>query len=285
MQDYRKRGFITGFEPINISNDFKKIISFLNYENINGNNEFKLVTKKGMIEYTKAFFADFFSLHKVLILPSKRAIGFLQQINENDSYKDVIDLYCHEEYPFAIEINHIYGVSEGYIVQDALALKSDNLFIPYFRSIVLPAPIREVSYCDYAQQIVHTQVDSIYGSIQDFHNKEVISLFIEKLCALNMGDDIFCKIQERRLGLLRNILSKKQTELTNELVALAISTIKAEHLFNYFLEADDVGRSEILNQIQKVFDGQISVEQLLASFSITYENSLNEKAMERNLHH
>ena len=58
-----------------------------------------------------------------------------------------------------------------------------------------------------------------------------------------------------------------------------ISGLKAYNLFIKFYYANDELKNEILDDIQAVFDGYLTVEELLLKHDISYENSQNKQVL------
>lgn len=282
----KERGYTDGLTPIDIRKEVKGVVSFLRATKIDYEKKPLYMSRKRLQENTKAFFAGYFSLHDVCILPISRALGFSGAIKANQDYKKAMEVYCMESSPFAIDLRMNYKDFHSYTeVESIYDEKNHHLTTPYFKSIVLAAPLANTSPCTYAHEIGHTQLDSRYGSITNYHNNEVISIFLEKLAAFSMSMETFHDMERRRLWLLKQILKKDYPVegKENEIVAYTISTLKAEQLFDIYIESGESERAIMLQMIQMVFDNQMIVEELLDHYSITFENSLDPVYMQRNL--
>lgn len=163
-----------------------------------------------------------------------------------------------------------------------------------YRRVELPNEITEVSTLSYVHEITHSQVNRVFGSIKNYNNMEILSIFNELLCASSMNDggrlsyvNDVVRLHNLRYGIqfLQDGLDR-QEELYGMLLegnSYVESTLKAYNLFIDYLEGEQRMKDYIILLIQKVFDGDICVEQCLEALDITYENSLNVKRLERYL--
>ena len=65
--------------------------------------------------------------------------------------------------------------------------------------------------------------------------------------------------------------------------AFGLSEMQAEALFDMYLNSSESDKKVIMDYIQLVIDGEITLEEFLEGFGITIESSLNATAMKRNL--
>lgn len=161
-----------------------------------------------------------------------------------------------------------------------------------FDHIALGNNLVDLSIATYIHEVGHVQTESIRGYARSLHNKEVITIFLEKLVAseLDKNGDLL-KISERyRLRNLRdNICILADTDewdyfsLLNASIYVE-STFKAEKLFDMYQSVTkNEDKLTILKQIQNVFDGKMVVEELLGMNNITLENSCNLSLIKRHL--
>lgn len=157
---------------------------------------------------------------------------------------------------------------------------------PYiiFRQIDLANQITEQTSASYIHEITHTQLDSLRGSFRNFYHFEVISIFNELFHAsvLDNSERLLRLNDSRRIHEmfvtavdLRNYHDGKETMDREELLDCCkylISDLKAYKLFTLFYYANDNVRVEILNAIQAIFDGGLTVEELLLKFDITNDS-------------
>lgn len=156
-----------------------------------------------------------------------------------------------------------------------------------FREINLNSQITEQTSASYIHEVTHTQIDSLKGSIQEYYNLEVISIFNELFHASILGSDerILRLNDSRRINEmfitaeeLRDYHDGKSPMSRDELLDCCkylISDLKAYQLFAIFYSASDTIKNEILDNIQSIFDGYMTVEELLNKYEITLESVEN----------
>ena len=142
----------------------------------------------------------------------------------------------------------------------------------------------------YIHEITHTQVDTIIGSVENYHNAELLPIFMEKLVALQTKNKEFLNDIERlrfahtlkgmaSLMIDRNISEEEALENSMYIV----SSLQAQNLFNKYLEGNDDIKHEIIRNIQNVFDGNKTLENILKEMNISFENSLDKKMIGKRL--
>lgn len=136
----------------------------------------------------------------------------------------------------------------------------------------------------YVHEITHTQVDSLKGSLEEYYNVEVLSIFNELFHAsiLDKDEKILRLNDSRRIyemsitaQELRKNFDGKNNMDRNELLDCCkylISDLKAYDLFITFYNANNSVKNDILDDVQSVFDGIITVEELLAKYDVTLDS-------------
>ena len=158
----------------------------------------------------------------------------------------------------------------------------------FFKSIELGHKTNDMTGVCYVHEIVHTQLESIKGIVKDYYNSELLSIFMELVYAYEKGIVLLRETLKNRINMfltefhsLYNFISSKDiTEdgLWHNVIACKyiVSTVKAFHLFcNYYI-GDDIEKNNILWEIQSVFSGRKSLEDVLDILGITYQNSLEQ---------
>ena len=158
----------------------------------------------------------------------------------------------------------------------------------FFKSIELGHKTNDMTGVCYVHEIVHTQLESIKGIVKDYYNSELLSIFMELVYAYEKGIVLLRETLKNRINMfltefhsLYNFLNSKDiTEdgLWHNVIACKyiVSTVKAFHLFcNYYI-GDDIEKNNILWEIQSVFSGRKSLEDVLDILGITYQNSLEQ---------
>ena len=160
-----------------------------------------------------------------------------------------------------------------------------------FREVNLSKTITEHTSASYIHEITHTQLDRLKGSIREYYNLEVLSIFNELFHAaiLDKEERMLRLNDSRRIyemsvtaQELRDYHEGKSTMDRGELLDCCkylISGLKAYNLFIKFYYANDELKNEILDDIQAVFDGYLTVEELLLKHDISYENSQNKQVL------
>lgn len=160
-----------------------------------------------------------------------------------------------------------------------------------FREINLSSTTSEHTSASYIHEITHTQLDRLKHSIREYYNLEVLSIFNELFHAsiLDKDEHLLRLNDSRRIyemsitaQELRDYHDGKSTMDRDELLDCCkylVSGLKAYSLFIKFYYADEELQNEILDDVQAVFDGYITVEELLLKHEITYESSQDKQRL------
>lgn len=158
----------------------------------------------------------------------------------------------------------------------------------FFKSIELGHKTNDMTGVCYVHEIVHTQLESIKGIVKNYYNSELLSIFMELVYAYEKGVVLLRETLKNRINMfltefhsLYNFLNSKDiTEdgLWHNVIACKyiVSTVKAFHLFCNYYVGDDIEKNNILWEIQSVFSGRKSLEDVLDILGITYQNSLEQ---------
>ena len=173
---------------------------------------------------------------------------------------------------------------------------SENIFGKKYISfvgIILPNPSSEITSSIYTHEIVHSQLDSLRGSILNYYNSEVISMFVELVHAYYLGEEEkilkqyeFRKRVETKL-LIEDLDNYYKGELKKDYFEIIedckyiVSNLIAFNLFSKFYFGSDKIKNEMIFQVQKIFDGEITVEDYIKMFDSQYENSLDVKTLNK----
>lgn len=160
-----------------------------------------------------------------------------------------------------------------------------------FREINLSNPITEQSSSSYIHEITHTQIDRIKGALSDYYNLEILSIFNELFHAsildqqetilrLNDSRRIYeMSISAQELIEYHKGKSKNTRDELLDCCKYLISGLKAYNLFITFYYGSDKLKNDILDDIQSIFDGYLTLEELLEKYDITLENSQEPKKL------
>jgi hypothetical protein len=145
----------------------------------------------------------------------------------------------------------------------------------FFSSIAIGYPLTEATTPTYIHELTHTMVDYEPGIVNDYLNREVLEMFMEKLSSYHKDETLYETVSRERYKSLIPPLKELKTS-TDEYKKLRASTYiasayKAEHLFELYLKATN--KKEFLKGIIRVLDHDLSLEELLKDHEITLENS------------
>lgn len=160
-----------------------------------------------------------------------------------------------------------------------------------FSGVTLDMILSDMSAPIYAHEITHSQVDSVKGACRNYQNMEVLSIFNEKLVAMELDPslELLKKMEQFRAYSLANnfIMLNFQDEFDDETIekasAYIASTLQANHLFDRYLNGSEEERHFITDGIQRVFDGESTVEDLLSDNNVSFENSCDVELVKRHI--
>lgn len=239
----------------------------------------------------KAFYDKYFTIHSISSLPIKTLqdnYGRITSLPDGPTIAEHYNSLTTTISPFELPIEIVQGQSMLGSVKKALILTpaagfKENINIP-FSHIELGNNLTQLSTATYIHEISHTQAESIPGYTESYYNKEVISIFLEKLAILEQDPSgNLLKVSERARFAYCNELIKylKATDMLKrmnqysyeqalEASAHIISTLYATKLFDKYQNAKKTKeKTRILSSIQDVFDGKQTIEELLSKEGIT----------------
>ena len=246
-----------------------------------------------VVRNSREFLERHFNLHDVPYLSFTSYKSILEEgATDTISYMTNVRSRIREESelinPFELPIAYTDGHSmDGELLKN-LPVFDDEAHVRdcpvTFSGVQLGNNVTQLSSATHAHEIVHGQLESIKGSCKNYYNREVLSIFVEKLYAYEAdpSGELLKKSEQMRSRYLGEMLALlkagpsrvSRTSLVEVTVAVQ-STFKANHLFDMYISGDVDTQTSILDGIQKVFDGESTVEELLDSKGITYENSAN----------
>lgn len=228
---------------------------------------------------TVSFYESFFKLQRVPFYIEKQ-YGPIRIEKTGDIHPFGLPIKKEDEDEFYGSLNEVIFMTEPHKTI-------------YYKSITLPQNITEVSKLAYTHEIAHSQLNHVRGIIKDFYNTEVISIFLELVHALelNDGEYLLTAHDSIRLSELKTTIEeikKYHTRDDEEVKKVLIegslylqSTLQAYNLFmKYFCGSTSIKR-EILRSIQNLFNQEITLEDLLSNFDISFEESINPKQLSK----
>ena len=286
LSNMKKFGYIRGFDDLDIKAEDYKVLDYLE-NNLDDSYVFEKIDTDRLKVETISRIDKYFSLKNV------RAIKDYKKFMDNKKFDSkFINSISGVISPFEIFISYVDGGSENgsltsFLLEDEVREyeKLENMDNNLFVSISLGRDLDLLSITAYAHEIIHTQLNSIYGYTDDFRNKELLSIFLEMLVAFDLDNTrnllrgqiaMRCKDLEYALrGILTyNIfVSDEEYILTYDRLINAssyiTSTFKAMFLFDKYLSfIRNSKKRQMIYTIQDVIDGKIQLEELLAKYNI-----------------
>lgn len=204
---------------------------------------------------------------------------------ENRIDEDIINL-CSSISPFDLPVYYMNDLLfNGKLSKMIINGEKTNIV---FLAIGLSRDVNKLILPAYIHEIVHTQVDSNIGIVQDYQDTEILPIFMEKLVSYTMDKTggLLKNVEEIRfLHLLKSMSSLMIDKDLNDEDAIEasmyiVSTLKALKLFDLYLYGDS---DKVLSGVQNVFDGKLSLDSFLDSFGVDLESSSDKVMIKRHL--
>lgn len=198
---------------------------------------------------------------------------FITAIRENVENKNI----------YSLPIKYIDGYSlDGKINKPIFYTKNLDILKDYklvFSSIELGSKIDYLSLSTHIHEVIHGLLERNKGSVKNYLNAEVLSIFMEKISASDIAkdDDLLLISETNRLGDLR----RRKDNLTSvdnffmkdsENFQYLYSGFLAEYLFDLYYEGNNFVKKEILYEISKILDGSLQLEDFLRLKEASYDN-------------
>ena len=191
-------------------------------------------------------------------------------------------------HPFALPLKQEKDTDEFYGSLNEVIFFTEPYKTIYYKSISLSQNITELSKLAYTHEIAHSQLNHVRGLIKEYYNTEVISIFLELVHALelNDGEYLLTAHDSIRLTELKYIIDelnkyydrRNEPEIKKVLLEGSLylqSTLQAYNLFIKYYNSPISIKKEILQSIQKLFDQEHSLEELLSHFDISFDSSID----------
>ena len=122
----------------------------------------------------------------------------------------------------------------------------------------------------YLHEITHTQTTE--GRNMNYINKEVLSLFIEFLYGnYNDKSQILFKLYMFPNSIDLYMNTKSEFDRLNA-SSYIVSTMEAINLYDTYMKSNKKIKKEILQDIQRIFDYNITLEEILSKYNIDYDS-------------
>ncbi len=236
-----------------------------------------LMDLKSAYSDTKSFYNTFFRVHKI---PTIRAFNI-------GPFNVKIPMHIS---PFSLPLSLVDGEDIFDCSIEEIITHDLNKFI-YFLKISLCSLITELTSATWCHEITHSQLDSQKGVVKEFYNAEVLSILVENIHAL-LTDE-----QERLLRVCDLRRLNEMTVLTIDLYdyfkgqlpksredllldsQYYSSNIKAYKLFLIYYYGSNKIKKELIRDIQRVFDFEITLEELLGKYEVTIDMVQDKKTL------
>ena len=260
--------------------------------------KYDLDLKKDLKSEAKKFFKNNqITFHKVLLEKESEVKKVLNDFDNKDIktygelYERIIDATKFSSaYNIPIKYRDVDDYMYGSLFWRLYSLNNEDflsIMNPIFNSVELSIYKTKLSYLAYIHELVHTQVDSVKYNIENYYNSEIASIFFERVAALQYDSTLLelCTLERYQslLGSICNLLDSKDIEKNIISSTYIISTLKAEKLFDIYLESNDITRSIIMNKMQMLMDGKTTLENILKEMDITIENSSDVNILKKHL--
>ncbi len=227
--------------------------------------------------YSEKFLTAYYKLHKV------------RYIQKSNSSKKI---YIEQEIS-PLQLPIFLKSSDDLFNGELLIHIPKNQEYPLmFQGIILNKQITELTSGSYVHEITHSQLDSVKESIRYYQNSEILSIFNELLhdYLLDKNERILRVQDSRRIYEIftcaqelfqyhKEKIHKSRRDLLEDTLYVS-SGVKAYHLFSLFYFGNDAVKYHIINAIQQIFDGKLTVEDLLDEYEIKL-NNISIKKMEK----
>lgn len=291
-------GYKKNYRPMQVGAEFAEVESIIKDLVLPSKVNRPSMNLKKVQTGAKRIIGKYFTIHTVPFISVKTVQSNQMNLMHSRTGAEVAQKFnslCRTISPYEIPVNLIKGHSmvgetQKPIIVAQLPGFKENVKIPY-SEVLLGDNLTDLSIATYVHELGHILTESIPGYATDFYNKEVISIFLEKLAALELDSTgTLLKISERmRFAHLYQMIKslKKQSTLGFEQsLANSVyvnSTLLATCLFDKYQNGTLEEQKDIISSIQQVFDGQITVEDLLTAQGITLDQSKNPELIKKHI--
>lgn len=197
--------------------------------------------------------------------------------------------------PFDLPITYTPGHSMvGQVLKPLVILPYEdfisNVEVPFDR-IELGDNLTELSIATLIHEITHTLIEPNRGYTENFQYKEVLSILLEKIIALELdetGELLKLSERTRYQSLLFDFYKLKMAQLPlEERINSSIyvtSTPIAEKLFDKYVTARKVkDKQKFLRAIQLIFDHEKTIESFISEQGVTFAQGIDLSLTNRHL--
>lgn len=286
-----------GFKGINIDRfDFTKCKNILELGNlINSDPSYKTLDQSilkldpmTLEEAKKAaidFYVEHFNIHNINYVDEDKLDKAVKDMPDDtkprefyDNINGILTSISPFDLPITITNSDIDSrISKPFYAYPGHPTESNRKI--YFSKMSMGRLINKITPCFIAHEVMHLETESVLGYTDDYLNKEVLSIFIEKIAAMKMDKSgsllkVVEKLRFRDLVnryntylMYKNMLSQEQMI---EILTYVKSTLVAEKLFDmYMQEKKETNRDRYIQDIQKVMNGKVKLDEILVKRGAT----------------
>ena len=228
---------------------------------------------KETIKSTKSFYKRNFRLQKVPYIFESRGIEYIKYISplklpvEQDPNMD------EEQTSFSA------------ILREVILPEQPDCHLAYKR-LDLSNELSPLSRLAYTHEVAHTELNHVKGIIEQYYNTEVISIFLELVHAFEEGEYLLHVHDAARLRNLQAAIYELEEGTSHQSILIesslyTVSTLKAYELFIKFYVGSINTKREIMHYVQRLFNQEITLEDLLWHFNISFESSQDPDRLRR----
>ena len=211
------------------------------------------------------------------------------QKGEFKTYEQIVDFInsnLHLISPFDLPIVYTPGhamigkINKPLIIPNNIQCSNRKV---YFSNICLGQNLNKISESTLVHEVAHSQMERHLSYTKDYLNKEIVSIFLEKVNAyqkVNVFIPESLKLleisEQMRLNYMidciQSLPNSKGVDYINNLLYIK-STLYATQLFDIYQSSSLEGRKKLMEDIQSLFDGKIQVEEIISKYKLNFKDS------------
>lgn len=298
-------GYKNGIKIPNLGKNYIQLLQLICNLTLDDLEPLEPITLEKVVNDTMLFYKKYFNLHDVKFITEES----IQNINSDISKQKIEVLQAYRVYyemmkkisPFEIPLKLVDGHSmigetkKPLMIMPKEYIPSDLEIVVPFSCIELGNELTVLSSSTYAHEIAHTQLESNPGYTKNYLNKELISIFIEKVSAFESDQTgkVLLLSERRRFmyiaSLIKYLMFDEKSKILNEsqrleYMSYIYSTLLTEKLFDmYIRERKQKNRDKYISDIQDVFDGKIQVEDIIEKRNININQGRDISLIQRHI--
>ena len=239
---------------------------------------------------SKSFMDKYFNLYDVCYANAddiERNSSTLVKCSMKE-FNNILDLITKFVNVYDLDISKILSTDSmfySFVVSNAIRKGDDR--ISTFDDIVLGPPYNIISSAVLSHEIVHIQQQGVECVERDFIHDEFLPIFIEKACMdeLDPSKQILRLYERHRFSILMNqyrecLFEKDEANILDYLKYIK-STLLAIKMFDMYQHDSD--KESYFKDVQKVFDGDMQVEDIIESRKIKLVDCFDRNLLKRHM--